>query len=129
MTCPKCSSKETVKNGFMKGAQRYLCKECEYTYTTPHGKGKPKKIKRKALELYLEGLGFRAIGRTLDVSNVAVLKWVRLAAETLKEQLIQELPKQKREIQVMELDELWHYVLKKRVKLGFGSLSIEKLLL
>ncbi len=74
MICPKCSSKETCKNGFMKGSQRYLCRECDYTYTTPHGHGKPKDLKRKALELYLDGMGFRAIGRHLDVSNVAVLK-------------------------------------------------------
>lgn len=127
MICPKCSSLETVKNGFMKGSQRYVCKACVYTYTKPF-RGKSKELKRKAIELYLEGLGFRAIGRTLNVSNVAVLKWVRAAAQVLKEQLTRELPSKKQEIQVMELDELWHYVLKKRIKLGFGSLSTEKLL-
>ncbi|OON69206.1 hypothetical protein B0919_10850 [Hymenobacter sp. CRA2] len=30
-----------------------------------------------ALKLYLEGMGLRAIGRVLDVSNVTVMRWVR----------------------------------------------------
>ena len=34
-------------------------------------------VRQQALKLYLEGLGFRAIGRELNVSNVTVLNWVR----------------------------------------------------
>lgn len=39
-----------------------------------HARGMPMEMKRQALHLYLEGLGFRAIGHLLGVSNVAVLK-------------------------------------------------------
>ena len=128
MLCSKCSSKEYCKNGFKDGRQRYLCKACGLNYSTKHGRGKPRDMKRKAIELYLDGMGFRAIGRHLGVSNVAVLKWVRSASDILRAQLIKEMPDKKRVIQVMELDEMWHFVLKKRIKLGSGSLSIEKLL-
>ena len=31
--CPKCGKKEKVKNGFMKGKQRYKCKHCGCNYT------------------------------------------------------------------------------------------------
>ena len=126
MICPKCSSQERVKNGFLKGIQRYLCKGCNYTYSKPF-RGKSKEVKRKAIDLYLEGLGFRAVGRHLGVSNVAVLKWVRTAAEILRAQLVHEMPTQKKAIKVMEFDEMWHFALKKSQKRGSGWLSIEKL--
>jgi hypothetical protein len=34
-------------------------------------------MKKKALHLYLESLGFRFIGKFLGVSNVFVLNWIR----------------------------------------------------
>ena len=37
-------------------------------------------IKRQAVELYLEGLGFRSIGRFLNVSHVAAYNWIRVLA-------------------------------------------------
>jgi DNA-binding NarL/FixJ family response regulator len=35
-------------------------------------------VKRQALQLYLEGLGFRSIGRFLGVSHVSVQKQKRI---------------------------------------------------
>lgn len=128
MPCPKCSSKQYSRNGFVHGRQRYICKTCCYNYSTKHGHGKPQELKKKALELYLEGMGFRAIGRTLEVSNVAVLKWVRAAAEKLRVYLQKHTPAVTKEIAVMELDEMWHYIAKKNKKYGFGLPSIEALL-
>jgi transposase-like protein len=60
----------------MNGKQRYRCKTCGFNFTTGF-RGKPMEVRQQALKLYLEGLGFRAIGRILDVSNVTVLNWVR----------------------------------------------------
>jgi len=60
----------------MNGKQRYRCKICGFNYTTGF-RGKPLEVRQQALKLYLEGLGFRAIGRILGVSNVTVLNWVR----------------------------------------------------
>ncbi|WP_176132997.1 helix-turn-helix domain-containing protein [Hymenobacter sp. CRA2] len=37
----------------------------------------PDEKRQLALKLYLEGMGLRAIGRVLDVSNVTVMRWVR----------------------------------------------------
>ena len=128
MLCPQCSSENSCKNGFKDDRQRYLCKDCSFNYSTEHGRGKPKALKQQALELYLEGLGFRAIGRQLGVSNVAVLKWVRKAADILRTQLVHEIPTHKKAIKVMEFDEMWHFALKKSQKRGSGSLSIEQLL-
>jgi transposase-like protein len=78
MNCPKCKKGNNSKSGVIKGRQRYVCKRCNYYYTVEQRAGTAdQETKRQALELYLEGLGFRAIGRVLKFSNVAILKWIR----------------------------------------------------
>jgi len=79
-------------------------------------------MQKRALELYLEGVGFRGIGRLLGVTNVTVLYWIRELGEAV-EQLRNEL-KTTAHVQTMELDEMWHYVQKKRENFGSGSLMI-----
>jgi transposase-like protein len=76
MICKRCGGNDSHKNGMMNGKQRYRCKSCGFNYTTGF-RGKPVELRQQALKLYLEGMGFRAIGRMLDVSNVTVLNWVR----------------------------------------------------
>ena len=121
MECPKCKQ-TTTKNGFVKGKQRWLCKSCNYYFTNPtYQRGKPKELKDMAINLYLEGLGFRAIGRLLNVSNVSVLNWVRKLGKNLSKTK-PELPKT---AQCIELDEMCHYVSNKKNS-GFGSQQIEK---
>ena len=73
--------------------------------------------------MYLEGLGFRSIGRILGVSNVAVLKWVKNIGKTVEE-LSSDSNKTK-SVEIMELDELWHFVSKKKTSVGSGWLLIE----
>ncbi|KAA6306338.1 hypothetical protein EZS27_042007 [termite gut metagenome] len=69
----------------VRGHQRYKCKDCHYTSTVEKRSGEyPESERKKALQLYLEGLGFRSIGRYLEVSNVTVLKWIRSFGEEFK---------------------------------------------
>jgi transposase-like protein len=64
MKCPKCLYDKSVKSGIIKGRQRYKCKACGFNYTVElKSTSKPKSLKKQALHLYLEGLGFRSIGR------------------------------------------------------------------
>ncbi|NAW50128.1 IS1 family transposase, partial [Elizabethkingia argentiflava] len=78
MDCPKCHESEKVKNGIFGNLQRYKCKNCGFNFTVYKRGGEySKTIRKKALQLYLEGLGFRSIGRILDVSNVTILNWIR----------------------------------------------------
>ena len=83
-------------------------------------------IRLQALKLYLEGLGFRSIGRILAVSNVTVLKWIR----TFGEQLFQEGALWKntnlKTVSPIQVDEFWHYTKKKEVSFGFGLLYVAK---
>ena len=77
MYCLKCNSKEYRKSGFMNEKQRYMCKVCGYQFTTTKKRGYSDKIKNQAIQMSIEGMGFRAIERVLGVSHVTVLKWIR----------------------------------------------------
>ncbi|MEE9354964.1 MAG: helix-turn-helix domain-containing protein, partial [Methylococcaceae bacterium] len=79
-TCPKCHSADCTKDGIVK---RYKCKSCGYRHTVSH-QGLSPDIKRQALELYLEGLGFRSIGRFLKCSHVTVYYWIKAYGESIE---------------------------------------------
>ena len=70
-------------------------------------------MKRQALELYLEGMGFRAIGRVLKVSNVTVLKWIRAFGEAAEREHKPEPPPR-----VAMIDEVWHFAAAKKTDLA-----------
>ncbi|NDV46706.1 IS1 family transposase [Paludibacter sp. 221] len=78
MSCPKCKSNDKVKNGLIKGVQRYLCKQCGCNYTVSSKFLSEKEAKHQlAFSLYSEGHSFHAISRILGVSHVSVMNWVR----------------------------------------------------
>ena len=116
--CPKCKSNFFCKNGIIKGKQRYLCKDCKYCFTVENT-GKPEKIKRDALILYLEGLGFRSIGRFLKVSHVAVFNWIKGFGGKL------DGLRSADEIEIIEIDEMHTYIGSKKTTVGYGLLLIE----
>jgi transposase-like protein len=121
MNCSKCKSNNKVRNGIVNGFQRYRCKECGYNYTVKKRSGEySKETKRKALQLYLEGLGFRSIGRVLGVSNVSVLNWIRNYGEKVKE-----LQSNNKPIKYAKLDEMHSYIGNKKTSVGFGLLLID----
>ena len=118
MKCPKCNSEHYVKDGIVKNRQRYLCKQCKYRYTVLEI-GKPKVLKKLALELYLEGLGFRSIERILKVSHVSVLNWVKTLGKK-----IEEYRQVEGNIEIIEMDELHTYIRRKKTTVGSGLLLI-----
>jgi len=72
-------------------------------------------MKQIAIGLYLEGLGFRAIGRILKISHGTVYQWVRKMGESAS------LPKAEKPVAVVELDEMHSYVGRKKNTAGYGS--------
>ena len=98
--CPECGSKEKVKNGYNRGKQRYLCKECGRNYTGTKN-GYPESTKREALKYYTEGMGFRQIERLMHVSHVSVINWVKKAGAKLEK-----IRPKNEKVEVLELDEL-----------------------
>jgi transposase len=69
--------------------------------------------------MYLEGLGFRAIGRILKISYGTVFQWINKWGKNL------ELPKRKESIQIVKLDEMHTYVGQKKTTDGYGLLLID----
>ena len=120
MNCPKCKSSSFVKNGSVAGRQRYKCKDCGYNYTVEQKSDiKSKETKRLALSMYLEGLGFRSIGRILNISHGTVYQWVKRWGEQV------ELPRSGEVSEIVELDEIHTYVESKKTTDGYGLLLID----
>ena len=116
--CPQCDSDNCVKDGIVKGRQRYRCKLCGFRHTVQH-RGKSPDVKRQALELYLEGLGFRSIGRFLKCSHVTVYNWIKSFGEKIKELRSDSM------LEVVEIDEMHTYISSKKPIVGFGLLLID----
>ena len=118
-SCPRCQSAHVVCSGHVRGRQRYQCQDCHYHFSMAH-RGKSPALKRMALHLYLEGNGFRAIGRLLGVSNVTVLNWIHHFGEAVG-------PIRKPEdgtIEIVEIDEMFSFIQQKKNTIGSGSLWI-----
>jgi hypothetical protein len=77
-------------------------------------------MKKQALHPYLEGLGFRSIGRFLGVSNVSVLNWIRSFGREVRE-----LNSESQEIEMVEVDEMHSYIGSKKTTVGYGLLLID----
>jgi transposase len=120
MNCPRCKSSNRKKNGIVGGRQRYQCHDCGYNYSVEiKSTARSSFVKKQALQLYLEGLGFRSIGRILGVSHVSVQKWIKKFGQELEEL------KSENEIYVVELDEMHTYIGNKKNIAGSGLLLIE----
>ena len=114
--CKKCRSSEIIKNGTQRGTQRYKCKECKITFIAKEGKYSDE-FKMYAIRMYLNSMGIRAIGRIKKVHNSVVSYWIRKMGVTVKEEFKKKIDEvQDKDIAIMEIDELFTYVKKKRTK-------------
>ena len=121
MKCYKCQSENKVKAGFTRGLQRYKCKDCGCFFSVEQKSDvKSTEQKRLALEMYLEGMGFRAIGRVLKISYGTVYQWVKKWGESVS------LPKSEEPIEIVELDEIHSYVQNKKTTAGAGCCFVLK---
>ena len=127
MNCPKCYESSYYKNGRALDKQRYKCKfcGCNFTQSTKRGYSLDKRL--MALKLHLEGVSFRASGRILKVSNVTVMNWIRNFGQSVKEYVGQNMPNDIRDIDIVEIDEMWHFTVKKNKSYGSGLLSTESI--
>ncbi|AKB32828.1 Mobile element protein [Methanosarcina siciliae HI350] len=71
------------------------------------------------MQLYLEELGFRSIGRFLGVSHVSVQKWIKKFGQEIEEL------KSENKISIVEMDEMHTYIGNKKNIAGSGLLLIE----
>ena len=114
--CKSCSSMQYVKNGFVRGLQRYKCKHCSQNFTDTKPQGKPDSIKALAVLLYgICNASQGMIARLLSVSHVSIYRWIRKEAENIN------LPKTHMDADIVQIDEMWHFVNGKKTKFGCGK--------
>ena len=112
--CSKCGNKNLWKNGFVKGKQRWKCTHCKHQFILEKAeRGKPEWLKLLAILLYSMKKSIRSIARLVKVSPKTILDWIREFKipdnqENLKSEIV-------------ELDEMWHYLSKKNSNCGYGK--------
>ncbi len=119
MLCKRCGSEEWVKNGFMRGKQRYRCKACGLNFTDTPPRGMPLAMKATAVLLYLSGLSMNRTAKLLGVSTPTVMAWIERFAEVYAQK-----PEPEGRAVVVELDEMWHFLKKRPTSSGSGRLGI-----
>ena len=82
--CKSCKKSDYVKNGFVRGLQRYKCKFCNCNSTNTLQRSKPQGLKALAVLLYsMCNASQGMIAKLLNVSHVSVYRWSRKEAEKL----------------------------------------------
>ena len=113
--------------GFANGKQRYKCRDCGWSYREGDLREKYSlERKLRVISMYLEGVGIRSIERLEKISSPLIIKWIRRFSYILRQKLNQtKIPDSTKDIQIMELDELFSYCQKKLTKSTYGLLLIE----
>src|SRR3954451_11123684 len=119
LRCKGYGSEEHVKNGFMRGLQRYRCKACGLNFTDTPPRGMPLRVKVEAVLLYLSGLSMNRTAKLLGVSTPSVMAWIERFAEVYAQK-----PEPEGQAVVVELDEMWHFLKKSGTSSGSGRLGI-----
>ena len=117
--CKRCGSGEYVKNGRMRGKQRFLCKACGLNFTDTPARGKPLAMKVAAVLLYVSGLSMNRTAKLLGVSTPTIQAWLEQFARAYAQK-----PEPEGRAVVIELDEMWHYLKKSPSRSGSGRLGI-----
>ena len=118
MQCPHCQSPRTRKNSHRRGKQNHQCVDCgrQFVENPSTERGYSNEIRQLCLRLYLNGMGFRAIERSIGVHHTTVIHWVKQGGESLPDKVPAEtIP------DVGELDELETFVGSKKQDLGLDS--------
>ena len=119
LCCKRCGSAKYVKNGLMRGKQRYLCKACGLSFTDTPARGKPLALKVAAVLLYVSGLSMNRTAHLLGVSTPTIQAWLEQFAAAYAQK-----PEPEGRAVVIELDEMWHYLKKSPSRSGSGRLGI-----
>src|ERR687890_863849 len=119
LRCKRCGAEEHVKNGLMRGKQRYRCKACGLNSTDTPPRGMPLTMKVTAVLLYLSGLSMNRTAKLLGVSTPTVMAWIERFAEVYAQK-----PEPEGRALVVELDEMWHFLKKRPTSSGSGRLGI-----
>ena len=120
--CKYCNHKNCIKRGFIrnkinKRKQRYGCKKCGKVFVLGDSRYKlkkfPIKLREKVIKAYLSKTSIRGIEYTFNIHNSLITKWIKSCGKKL-EKMQKEISKSKnpKEIDILEVDELFTYIKK-----------------
>ena len=110
--CPKCYNDFYIKNGLVRGKQRYRCKECRCNFIEGDDRIKyDNKTRNLAIRMYLNNCGFRRISEILDIPLSTSFSWIKKAGQIVDE-MVKTRQEQVQEIEILEMDELFTFVKK-----------------
>ena len=115
MQCSHCAHPDSIRYGTSRGVQRYRCQTCRRIFQTIR-RAKDPALKQQACQLYLEGMGMRAIGRILGIHHKTLSRWLVQAAQALPANLLQT-----EACSFIEIDELCTFIAKKISMLALAS--------
>jgi len=114
--CKKCQSENLVRNGKQDGFQRYKCNTCGSVFRGKEPKYSAE-FKLDAIKMYVNSMGIRAIARIKKVHNSVISLWIKQMGEVTKAAFVEKLEEvQPKDIQILELDEVFTYVKKREIK-------------
>lgn len=129
MKCRHCpSEKDVAKCGFNRnGTQSFRCSACGRRMTVDRrARGTSPDKRALGLQAVYEGVGFRGAARLVGVHHQSIINWVEAAHRKLQEQEQQSQKLQPGEpplVAILELDEQWTYLDKKKRKSSCSLLS------
>jgi transposase-like protein len=111
MHCRHCESTDLIKRGSKGGYQRYMCRDCG-RYGTDRAPKFSAETKAMAIQMYMNSMGIRAIGRVLKASPATVLNWIRKEHAALQVQQAGKSPLYTGAPDIIEMDEIYTYIQK-----------------
>jgi transposase-like protein len=111
--CPHCGSPHSVRKwGHNRaGTQRYRCLACQRTFTPfPKEQGHGAAVHEQAVQLTLEGMSQRAIGRLLGVVHHSVANWVAANAAAITTDPTDHSPPEEEGAGTVVVDELETFI-------------------
>jgi transposase-like protein len=124
MECVRCGSTDFKKNGMYKGVQRYQCSACKRFFSDKVRKFSYRD-KCRALDFYLNNTGVRKTARFMNCSSAMIVRWIREAAQNLKQQLSRASQRLDEKFpDTIELDEIYTKIKKTPAGLPYGLLIL-----
>ena len=113
--CRVCGSPNIVRNGANRcGQAQYHCKDCGAYRVLKPVPAYSEAHKQTILNVYKERASLRGLRRIFGVARQTVLRWLKERVQRLPDLKDTLVPPQTND--VLELDELWSFVLKKDAK-------------